>query len=111
LDIRAAFLAAADHIERHPDQFDFMSCAKPVCGTPGCALGWVGSFLGVEPDPERLFSYPEDVAIACGVSNFAAQFYNRMDKLGDFDWSGNAAECANALRAYADKYHPAEVQA
>ena len=42
-----AIMLAADHIERNPADFNFMSIGIPDCGTPGCALGWIGSFGGL----------------------------------------------------------------
>lgn len=46
--IRQAILQAADHIEKNPCDFNFYSVDKPECGTPGCALGWIGVFMGIE---------------------------------------------------------------
>ena len=49
MNVREAILAAADHIETYPKKFSFASVEVPSrrsCGTPGCALGWIGHFAG-----------------------------------------------------------------
>jgi hypothetical protein len=108
MNTRQAILGAAHQIEMKPSTFDFDSCQKPECGTPGCALGWVGFFLGVE---DTQGGYPSRVACAMGCERNAADFYDRMNRLGDTKWHLTAAACASALRRYADKYHPAEQNA
>ena len=115
MNIREAILKAADHIERNPEDFRFTQPAVPdQCGTPGCALGWIGYFLG---EPEGLiWSYTHlDVSehwLQLGHSTIGAEiFYNRMSALENGllwnTWSVNAHRCAETLRKYADKYHPA----
>ena len=109
-----AIMKAADHIERNPEDFNFMSVAIPSCGTPGCALGWIGSFGGLskgscgfsDAATDLLKLEPELLggSGSCETSEFA--FYNRMDALcGNMLWRKAAHVCADALRKYAEKYH------
>ena len=49
MNVYEAIVKAAWAIENHPQEFDFNSQVYPPgpgCGTPGCALGWIGTFLG-----------------------------------------------------------------
>ena len=115
---REAILKAADHIEAHPELFKFSETEIPhVCGTPGCALGWIGYFglrlkdgynsfndaaqnflsLPAEKQARAINEYRES---ACAYA-----FYNRMEEFSNY-WMHSAKECAYALRLYADKYHP-----
>lgn len=111
-DIRTAILKAADHIEANPGSFDYSSLKVPDCGTPGCALGWIAVFRGhsarTHTGLRACFALEGDPA---GVKSRV--FYQRMDRLSDrfkSKWREDAAICAHALRAYADKYHPAPAQ-
>jgi hypothetical protein len=121
MEIRDAILRAADHIERHPQDFNFGSVSIPVCGTPGCALGWISAYcdfprgehgfskccdlLGLEPE------FQTGIKLDAGAfKDQSFTFYNRMKKLGGSSWCSNAINCAEALRLYADKYHPAPVK-
>lgn len=68
-EIRAALLKAADQIEQNPESYNFKTNDKPDgCGSPGCILGWVGAFLGIESDPEFPGAYASDVVDAVGFS-------------------------------------------
>lgn len=114
MNIREAILKAADHIERNPKAFNFQSIYVPDtdCGTPGCALGWIGHYLGMRESgansaPLSEFSVPP----ALGLGTFTVgnrEFYGRMDDLAE-GWRYDASLCATGLRLYADKYHPAKV--
>lgn len=110
MNIREAILKAADHIERTPKDFEFMEERKPSCGSPGCALGWIGCFLSVESDGSK-YGYPNLVAIAMGIRSGERRpegmFYERMNALSPPGWKWDEQICATALREYADKYHPA----
>jgi hypothetical protein len=105
MNIRQAILKAADHIERHPAEFNWNSCDMPGCGTPGCAIGWIGYFYfgGKAVKHERHYLLSTISNTALGVSS--GMFYGRMD---DFviSWTEDAVRCAVALRGYANKYHP-----
>jgi len=106
--LRQAILQAADHLELHPETYDFMSVHIPSCGTPGCVIGWVGYFLGVDPGKaiggEFLYETP-----IMGVSSHI--FYTRLDAfLQPRSWIVNASIAAATLRKYADLYHPEETQ-
>ena len=113
MDIRQAILKAADSIGLAPDQFEFRSCDIPDgCGTSGCALGWIAYHLGTcrfegmienQWNAEKLGKY-----MGLEKNNKAWAGWNFYERMNNFDgsWSNNANECAKALRAYADKYHP-----
>jgi hypothetical protein len=112
--LRKAFLRTADVIERNPDRFEFGSYAVPSrhdCGTPACALGWICAFMGRRVarksdngDPGDVFCVTRGVA-PLGITE--GQFYRRMDEVaGTIDWHDTGADCARALRLYADKWYP-----
>jgi hypothetical protein len=107
MNIREAILKAADHIEANPREFGFWFVYRPDgpgCGTPGCALGWVGYFSGAKA--KNTGQIAEEVL---GYDSLI--FYSRMTKMtcgGTKDWHEDAAECARRMRIYADTYHPAE---
>lgn len=82
--------------------------APDDCGTPACALGWIGFFAGISGENHRAalpllgFSLDSDGAIG---------FYTRCDRIhgaDDYAWTRSATLCASVLRLYADKYHPAD---
>jgi hypothetical protein len=101
MNTREAILKAADHIERNPHLFRFSRTEIPDCGTPGCALGWIGFFMGIEVGACILSTQP---AIASD-----RDFYDRMTALTDPFWIVSSETCAKGLRLYANKYHPAEI--
>lgn len=108
MNIRSAILAAADHIEANPGEFDFRSVDQPGCGSPGCALGWIGFFA--KQDPQAGECYVRTVANSIGLPSpeDSMIFYNRMNALPrSTGWTRYAALCASTLRAYANAYHPA----
>jgi hypothetical protein len=120
MNIRQAILQAADHIERNPQQFLYVSNEKPdgSCGTPGCMLGWVGVFLGVEADPrEPAESWAAHVARAIGTThndfiwNFVSPESDARELYIHRGEPNAAANAAALLRIYADKHHPAEFRA
>jgi len=102
MNVRNAILKAADHIEKNPNEFDFMAIGfpEPGCKTPGCALGWIGSFLGKRATYGVTLCSEEMLGVSEGG------FYNRMRKF-DKNWEYEAGACARALRQYADVHCPA----
>jgi len=100
-DIRTAILQAADHIERYPDAWNFHKLRVPDCGSPGCALGWIGYFLGMEPQT-KIYKVLQILGLE---SDF--QFYRRLNDSVERQWRNKPALAVKALRLYADKYHPA----
>lgn len=115
MNVRSAILRAALHIESRPDDFDFMSTQRPksgTCGTPGCALGWIGFFLDIETPPEGSDTFLCRVNNALGVSSY--EFYDRMDSIDRAfrgvpgTWTTNPFRCHVALRVYASQFHPLE---
>lgn len=109
---RAAILEAADQIEKHPEEFNFMGARIPrtLCGRPACALAWIGYFSAMQIDNDGY--PPSDVAQWLGVKGFLPElaFYERLDEFA-MHWRLRADQCAYALRQYADAYHPAKVPA
>lgn len=109
IDIRTAILRAAIQIRNNPDSFKFSSSSIPSqggCGTPGCAIGWIGCFLGCK-DILEAFEVVEGAPFAAG-----ARFYDRMNELsGSAHWIEYPELCSQALCLYADKYHPASIHA
>ena len=109
MNIRTAILKAADSIEQNPGLFGFGYISIPDgCGTPGCALGWIGHHLG---HTTIISGVSEKMGCPLGTrSDFPGGdtdfgFYDRMEELNE-DWKFSADNCAPALRLYADKYHP-----
>ena len=109
MDIYSAIMKAADHIEQHPELFNFDNVRIPECGTPGCALGWIGHFLGIRIGEviNRVASHPNLRAAPIPVDELV--FYQRMDgierKASGVNWMINPVACARYMRVYADKYH------
>lgn len=119
--IYQAILQAADHIESHPNDFDFGTVEIPhSCGSPGCALGWIGHFAKVRRQDEdgiRLVARTDwdDPRLPCLLNLKQEDFYSRMAELADPDkvdteWMHDAADCAKRLRLYAEKFHGQEKQ-
>lgn len=110
MNIYTAIMKAADWIESHPSEFKFFSISvpdAPGCGTPGCAIGWIGTFAGNRKGFTRVYS--EILGVGSDI-----EFYSRMDKLsapgagycdGTTQWRHQASECGRVLRLYAAKYH------
>lgn len=109
MNIREAILRAADRIQAEPRHYDFDNNKVPDldnCGTPGCMIGWIGVFAG--------FKNGEPVSVvseALGTSDL--EFYHRIRQLSRDGFCAllAAEDVPAALRAYADKYHPAESRA
>lgn len=105
-----AIMQAADHIERNPKEFNWWStvCPEhPGCGTPGCALGWIGTFAGMSADGMGL---RETATLLIG-SEEPMEFYCRMDESceeGVNGWTDNPRICAKTLRRYAERFHQRE---
>lgn len=123
-----AILMAADHIEQHPELFNFYVYSQPdhVCGTPACVLGWIAFFAGIPATtPEKMGFFPvtrdhwDKAAVSTFIRTQEGLFYDRMDELSPrpadrsvfsrMNWRYDHAVCATALRRYAEKYHPVEV--
>jgi hypothetical protein len=112
MSVYEAIMKAAEHIENHPKDFNYGSvCVPGECGSPGCAVGWIGYFSNTnrgrfglsEVCREALGLLPELLYCGGTVSSYGA-FENRMHQLAP-GWAFNAASCAKALRLYAAKYH------
>lgn len=113
MNIREAILATAKHIEQYPEEFRFSSIdipEKTLCGTPGCAVGWVAHFRGLTRIA-RHSAFSDAMGVRPEV------FYERMAAFDHHDpfstgnwgpWRLSPEHCARNLRLYADRYHPAE---
>lgn len=110
---REAILAAADHIEAHPEEFSYLASAIPTgpgCGRPSCALGWIAYFRGMSAGSRHLNDMTRE-ALGLGRYAFppgpAPSFVSRMQKAAHgLLWRENAGACAQTLRNYADMFHP-----
>ncbi len=108
--LRQAILSAADHIESHPETFDFPeTCVPHDCGSPGCALGWIAFAVGRRSG--SCHTAVEDIGL--GVDHF----YETMNALnsqfeqrtGDCsNWMDEATLCATLMREYAEKHYPVQ---
>ncbi len=90
----------ANHIEQHPERFNFWASRTPKIDGTGCALAWLNHFftrvsqevLGLEAVSRKVL----------GVDS--GEFYYRMTKIQS-GWLLNGRSCAAALRQYAEVYH------
>ena len=104
MNLREAILKTADLIECDPGIWNFGNARVPPCGSPGCALGLIGLFMGCRKGSSVGDVSPE----LLGVSSDT--FYNRMHDIPhDGLWTRDAQVAAHCLRQYADTYHPAIV--
>jgi len=104
--IRQAILKAADSIEQNPGLFHFGSTRipNPGCGSPGCALGWIGHHLGMSAG-KGLYDKDNFLYKSLGIKEDCC--FERLTKtVGSYNWKFCPTKCAKALRLYADKYHP-----
>ena len=115
MNIHTAIMLAADHIERHPEFFNFRQVSIPGdCRTPGCALGWIGFFYGA--DRLKFNDEWQNVLVVSqqlfGINHHDHcdhPFYQRLDAF-EPQWRWESDACARALRLYAEKYHSADNQ-
>lgn len=115
IDIRTAILRSADLIEAFPSAWDFGESNIPLtCDSPGCALGWIHFFTGQAGLHDGQIEASFIKGLDCPQGDH--QFYERMNQLcpDGNHWMerneyGRQLAIA-ALRAYADKYHPAPAE-
>jgi hypothetical protein len=88
-----ATLATAKLFEQRPELFNFSETNIPDCGTPGCALGYIGYFMG----------QPGCISGESTIGVDSSVFYDRMRPLAP-NWIIDASLCAKGLRLYAEKY-------
>lgn len=110
ITIRDAILKAADHIEQNPKDFNFGTVTVPhTCGSPGCALGWIHHFAGIKGHMTAIGEELIEATLLDPMLEHDCDFYDRMDEVAKADsWRYRPAECASALRTYAEKYHAAD---
>lgn len=103
-EIRGAILRAAERIERDPRMWDFNKIYVPSdCGTPACALGWIGFELGMEVSKSI-----GRTARALFGSDGAMKFYRDFNMASGQSISIiDGPDVPRALRAYADRYFSA----
>jgi hypothetical protein len=98
--IYEAIMKAADTLDKDPKMWFWRNINVPACGTPACALGWIGHHLGHAPG--------NLITRVCPILNIEmpGDFYHRMDQLGVTmnTWTP-PSEVAAGLRLYAAKYH------
>lgn len=111
-----ACMLAADQIEKHPDGYSFASVKIPWgrdCGSPGCALGWIGCFLGLTSrmglfddranDTHCIMRTEEVIGIG------SIDFYRWMDRQPAIPrWRWNPQQCAAGLRLFAKQFETAQ---
>lgn len=98
-EIRGAILRAADRIEALPSSYRFMALGLPDgdgCGTPHCMIGWIGHELGMT-------GYVFNVTAKTDISEL--QLYSSCQ----VGYTKEASKAVARMRAYADRYFPAEV--
>ena len=101
MNLREAILKTADLIERDPGMWNYDYPFIPPCGSPGCALGFIGMFMGYQ-DGDCVGIVSRDVL---GVGEL--EFYGRMNALEQgCDWMKFPHIAVDCLRHYADTYHP-----
>lgn len=116
MDRKQAVLTAADHIEQHPETYEFMKAEKPSSEQDiTCVLGWIGHYMDIpnkeESLPFRGPWYPETVAqqfvdvLPFRFSTSDLSFYEELrgpsPDVADF-WD-NTEEVASRLRLFAEK--------
>lgn len=100
-----AIMKAAQKVESDPGNFRFCEADVPShCGAPGCALGWIGFYLGMNKNATEVArairSPSQDI-----FKSAEAEFYLAMNNLVGHWWYVSAALAAEGLRLYAAKYH------
>lgn len=111
MEIREAILKAVDWIQGNPSKFRYENTCQPTdCGSPGCAIGWIGYFSGFTYELPKyargLVLVERDISTQL-LKMSSVTFYLRLNALGQ-GWMDDAAICARVLRLYADKYHPVQ---
>jgi hypothetical protein len=95
-----SIMKAAEQIEQWPDSFKFMATGIPkksggninFCGSPGCALGWIGFFRGFRSGGVHWHSFSsvcEEMGLMPRIlgggyspdRERSYHFYDRMDQL------------------------------
>lgn len=102
---REVMLSTADFLQANPERYDFCQVVVPGSSgyhTKGCVLGWMAAISGCE----RAYSVTLMAEDLTGVDE--SSFFARLDTLS-LIWRQNPGAAARALRAYVEKYEPAEV--
>jgi len=113
VNIREAILRAADALEANPSLFKYHATRVPECGSPGCLVGLIACFAGYAPGT-RVFavtSGDEPEAVKKWALPGHGALWERIHSLVNFRGALSATPphlLVEAMRLYADKYHPAE---
>src|SRR5438477_13140114 len=102
MNVYDVILQAAHVIEKEPYLFSYRQSRVRSCGSPACAIGWIG-FCAGETELEKSEGLDDRTERLLGV-DYWCTFEHRMSEL-DSKWNWSAANCATTLRAYAAKYH------
>lgn len=109
MNIREAILKAADWIEKNPHLYNFDRTRVPDCNTPGCMVGWIGHFMGYEPGTRCWQDGGAEQIVGVYWGIFCDRIKEFLDYRGvDNSYTVCPIAAVKGLRAYADKYHPAE---
>lgn len=105
MNIYNAIMKAADHIEKHPERFDYWSTMVPHSeGCQACLLGWIGFYFGqtIRDDIHG----PIDQRITLLGVHYSV-FYAAIAKMSDVASLSQAdpKRLAAGLRLYAAEYH------
>lgn len=113
---REVILQAADHIERHPELYDFFKHDIPEDNEVGCLLGWIGRLAGMAPVEYEGVSNPLVAAARKVGFKDDLDFYKALRRAGSADmrceyinglrivrgWAYDAMDAVKALRALAE---------
>lgn len=112
--IRSAILRAADRIERDPSSYSFGACLTAGdCGTPLCMIGWIAHEIGfTKTIVVSQFMELMRTGVDPGV-NWTGRYADELYRMIDARDAGGASvgKCVAGMRAYADKFYPAESKA
>lgn len=95
MNIKELYLKTADHIEQHPEEYDFDKYIVPTCGSPGCILALMGMLSGIKP-LTRINTVAKTLLSlqSCGT------FYRQMFSIRS-GWTSHASIAVSNLRALA----------
>lgn len=109
MNIRQAMLLAADRIERSPSCYNFYNARSPGHRDDGCIIGWTAYYMGEQPNQECGVDGDGSLRNLCGklFGVTPRVFFDRIIALNKRTFV-ETEFVAKAMRAYADKFLPAE---
>jgi hypothetical protein len=94
-----ALMTVADHIEAHPDRYNYLTSVVPeTINDYGCVLAWLCFFTRRKYTPRPTPFAPSKVI---GMEDF--EFYSMMNII-DFKWRICPERCVSALRLCAEQW-------